>query len=233
MKKDVLGIKIDDIDLEEATNIVEGWLKNKGQHYIVTPNPEIVVMAQKDKELKEVINKSDLAVPDGNGLKIATDIVCNTPGIDLMEDLIEMASDKGFTVGLLGGKDGVAKQARERLLLKYPKLKVTFADSGGKIDRDGKLLKGLKLLKCDLLFVAFGPPKQEKWVAKNLDKISVKVVMTVGGGLDYLSGQVIRAPIWMRKLGFEWLFRLIVQPWRIKRQLFLVKYVWLLMSSRT
>lgn len=232
MKKDVLGIKIDDINIDQAVEIVRGWLKAEVKHYIVTPNPEIVLMAQKDEQLKKIINNADLAVPDGNGLKIATDIECITPGIDLMEALIKMASENGFTVGLLGGMDRVAKQARERLLKKYPKLKVSFAYGDMEVNEEGVSSTIYHLPSTNLLFVAFGPSKQEKWVAKNLDKISVKVVMTVGGGLDYLSGQVIRAPIWMRKSGFEWLFRLIVQPWRIKRQLFLVKYVWLLTKSK-
>lgn len=228
MKKKVLGIKIDDISLEEATKIVEGWLKKSGKHYIVTPNPEIIMMAQKDHELKKIINSADLAIPDGIGLKLSGGIVCLTPGVDLMERLILMAEEKGFTVGLLGGGQGVAEKTAKRLKEKYPKLKISFAESGGEVDKEGKSLKSLKSLKTDLLFVAFGPPKQEKWIAKNLTSLPVKVAMAVGGAFDYLSGKVPRAPRWMRHLGLEWLFRLIIQPWRIKRQLMLLKYIWLL-----
>lgn len=232
MKKDILGIKVDDININQALEIVLGWLSKPGKYYIVTPNPEIVVMAQKDKELKEIINKADLAIPDGNGLRFTTDIVCNTPGIDLMEALIKMAAENGFAVGLLGGRDEVAEKVRERLLKKYPKLKIAFADSGGEVNEEGKLLKDLKLLNCDILFVAFGQPKQEKWVENNLSKIDVKVVMVVGGGFDYLSGRIKRAPVWVRNLNLEWLFRLIIQPWRIRRQLSLLKYIWLLTKER-
>lgn len=232
MKKDILGVKIDDININQALEIVLGWLSKPGKHYIVTPNPEIIVMAQEDKELKEIINKANLAIPDGMGLKLSGDIVCNTPGIDLMERLIREASENGFTIGFLGGKDGVAEKASKRLLEKYPKLKVVFAESGGEVDKDGKSLKKLKLLRTDLLFVAFGPPKQEKWIFNNLSKIPVKVAMGVGGSLDVLSGQVPRAPEVMRTLGLEWLFRLIIQPWRIRRQLSLLKYIWLLTKER-
>lgn len=231
MKKDILGVKIDDITLNEAVELVGKWLNGVGKHYIVTPNPEIVMMAQKDEELKKIINNADLAIPDGVGLKLAGDIECITPGIDVMEKLIKMVSERGFTTGFLGGRGGVAEKVAECLKEKYPKLKVTFAESGGEVDKEGKLLKLLKLpklLNCDLLFVAFGPPKQEKWIDKNLDKISVKVAMGVGGAFDYLSGNVPRAPRWIRNLGWEWLFRLIIQPWRIKRQLALLKYIWLL-----
>lgn len=257
MKKDVLGIKIDDINIDQATETVKGWLSSSVKRYIVTPNPEIVVMAQKDETLKKIINNADLAIPDGNGLKmsklfsskIGSDIVCNTPGIDLMGELIKLASDNGFTVGFLGGMDGVAKKTAERLLKKYPKLKVVFAESGGEVDKDGeeielrsKNYESWKKRKnhnslfmipdSDLLFVAFGPPKQEKWISNNLSKIPVKVAMGVGGSLDILSGQVTRAPNVIRALGCEWLFRLIIQPWRIKRQLSLLKYIWLLTKER-
>lgn len=235
MKKEILGIKIDDITIDEIIKTVQGWLSKSGRrpfdgtqdhrHYIVTPNPEIVVMAQKDRELKDIINKADLAIADGVGLKLSGNIKSITPGTDILAGLVKMASVWGFTTGFLGGREDVAEKAAERLLRKYPKLKVVFAGPGGEVSKDGTLLKSLKLAKCDLLFVAFGPPKQEKWIYKNLDKLDVKVAMGVGGAFDYLSGQIPRAPRWIRNLGFEWLFRLAVQPWRIKRQLALVKYL--------
>lgn len=235
MKKDVLGIKIDDISIYEATKVVEKWLSNHDKHYIVTPNPEIVVMAQKDKVLKDIINQADLAVPDGIGLKFSGDIVNYSPGVDLMEQLILMAEEKGFTVGLLGGREKVAEKCAKRLLEKYPKLKINFAKSGGEIDNVGNTLdltSDIRHLKSDLLFIAFGPPKQEKWITKNLAHISVKVAMGVGGAFDYLSGSIPRAPRWIRSIGLEWMFRLIVQPWRLKRQLTLFKYIWLLTKRR-
>lgn len=229
MKKYILGVKVDDVAISEVLELVGKWLKGGGKHYIVTPNPEIVVMAQQDKELKNIINNADLAIPDGMGLKLAGDIVYHTPGIDVMEELVKLARDSAFTTGFLGGRGDVANKTAECLKRKYPKLKIAFAESGGEVDQQGKLLKSLKLPKSDLVFVAFGPPKQEKWIAKNIEKLNVKVAMGVGGAFDYISGQVPRAPKWIRNLGFEWLFRLIIQPWRIKRQLALLKYWWLIM----
>ncbi len=252
MKKFVLGIKIDDININQALQIVKGWLKKEGKYYIVTPNPEIIVMAQKDEEFKNILNKANLSIPDGIGLKLSGDIVCNTPGIDLLESIIKMAADLGYTTGFLGGRDTVAEKSAECLKKKYPKLKVSFASSAGEIDNDGnemgvlnhesRMMNQEKKQKkhnslfiipdSDILFVAFGPPKQEKWIAKNLDKIPVKLAMGVGGAFDFLSGKVPRASVWIRKMGLEWLFRLIIQPWRIKRQLSLIKYIWLLLLDR-
>lgn len=230
MKKDILGIKIDDVNMDEALKVVEKWLNGSRKRYIVTPNPEIVVMAKEDKEFREILNKADMSIPDGVGLKLTGDIECIIPGTDFMEELIKFAQDFGFTTGFLGGRDEVAKRCAECLQKKYPKLKVNFAESGGEVTPEGKLLKSLKMPKTDLLFVGFGPPKQEKWIAKNLQKLNVKVAMGVGGAFDYLSGQVPRAPRWLRDLGFEWLFRLTVQPWRIKRQLTLIRYILLLLK---
>lgn len=220
MEKQLLGVKIDDVNLDQAIQIALDLVKKPGKHYIVTPNPEILVMAQKDEELKKILNAADLAIPDGVGLKLSGDIVMTTPGIDLMEELIKMADDRAFTVGFLGGRDGVAKKTAECLLKKYPKLKVSFVcEEPGKIPA------------TDILFVAFGAPKQEKWIANNLGNIPVKVAMGVGGAFDYLSGRVPRAPKFIRNLGFEWMFRLIIEPWRIKRQLKLLKYLKLLMVN--
>ncbi len=229
MKKEILGVKIDDVTITQTVQIVKNWLSKKEKYYITTPNPELIVLAQRDEELKSIINNSDLAIPDGNGLKLSGDIVCNTPGIDVMEELVKVLPNWGFTAGFLGGKDEVAKKTAECLRKKYPKLKVTFADSGGIVDEQGvQLNKNSHFPQTDVLFVAFGQPKQEKWIAKNLDKLPIKVAMGVGGSFDYITGNIPRAPGWVRDLGFEWLFRLMIQPRRIKRQLRLLKFVWLL-----
>jgi len=218
MKKQVLGVKIDDVNLNKATEIVESWLSGKGKHYIVTTNPEFIMTAQRDSEFKKILNNSDLSIPDGKGLRIGTDIVCNTPGIDLMEALIKLAEEKGLTTGFLGGRGEVAQMTANCLIKKYSKLKVTFVS-----EEPNVMLSGTK--DIDLLFVAFGHPKQEKWIFENLKKIPVKVAMGVGGAFDFFSGRVPRAPLWVRNLGLEWLFRLVVQPWRIKRQFALLKYL--------
>lgn len=231
-EKYVLGVKINDVSLEEAVKVVENWLKGKGKHYIVTPNPEFMMAAQKDKVFMDILNNADLSIPDGVGLKLSGDIQSTTSGIDLMEALIKKAAEGGFTTGFLGGRDEVADKAAERLKKKYPKLKIVFAESGGQIRKDGSLPSSISIPTTDILFVAFGQVKQEKWIAKNLPHIAVKVVMGVGGAFDYLSGDVPRAPQWLRGLGLEWLFRLVIQPWRIKRQLVLIKFAWLITKNR-
>lgn len=225
-KVDIFGVRIDDVTLDQAILVIDDWLKNNQKHFVVTPNPEFVIAAQKDQQFKEILNKADLAIPDGAGLKLTGRIHHTISGTDLMEQLIVLANEKGYSIGLVGGVGGIAQKLSNRLSKRFPKLKIGFVDDGPKVDNNGQEYTSEttqpyhQLVKpCDILFVAFGQIKQEKWIDRNLDKLPVKVVMGVGGAFDYLSGSVIRAPKFIRNLGLEWLFRLIIQPWRIKRQL--------------
>ncbi len=231
MKVNVLGVKIDDLNMAEALSVAEKWIWNPGKHYIATPNPEMVVAAQKDPVFNKILNGADLSIPDGVGLELSGKVKNTFPGTDFMEELIKLAAEKGFVTGFLGGGGEVAKETVECLKKKYPELKVAFAENGGEVNDDGRLSSIVQIPPVDILFVAFGHVKQEKWIAENLDKIPVKLAMGVGGAFDYLSGKVPRAPKWMRGLGFEWLFRLAAQPWRIKRQLALLRYLWLLTKA--
>ncbi len=237
MKIDILGVKIDDVTMDEALKKVYNWLALQGlalqeeKHFIVTPNPEFIVDAQNNPGFKKILNSADLSIPDGMGLKLSGKIKNTTPGVDLMEKLVEMSAKRGFSVAFLGGRNQTAEKTAECLKIKYPKLKVTFAESGGEVDREGRL-PPRNFPPTDILFVAFGHPKQEYWIAQNLPHIPVKVAMGVGGSLDYLSGIVPRATYFLRSLGLEWLFRLTNQPWRIKRQLKLFKYLFLLLTKR-
>lgn len=235
----ILGVRVDKVTLNQAVGIVEGWLeKGGGKHYIVTPNVEFIMTSQKDGEFKNILNGADLAIPDGFGLKLASDLKDIVAGVDLMEELVRLAAEKGFTVGFLGGKGSVAKKTSEVLVKKYPGLKVVLAEDGPEVDREGRVDGGNwnwgvddGSWKIDILFVAFGAVKQEKWIAKNLIKLPVKVAMGVGGSFDEISGRVPRIPRWVHSLGLKWLVRLVLQPWRIKRQLALVKFVFLVLRQ--
>jgi N-acetylglucosaminyldiphosphoundecaprenol N-acetyl-beta-D-mannosaminyltransferase len=127
-------------------------------------------------------------------------------------------------VGFLGAGPNIAEKTVECLKEKYPGLKV------GLVAKEWS--ESLKDKQVDILFVAFGSPKQEIWISENLEKLPVKVVIGVGGAFDFISGKVRRAPLFMRKIGLEWLFRLIIQPWRIKRQLRLIQFIFLVLKAR-
>jgi len=253
-KLDVLGVGVDNVTMEEAVEKVRSFFRNqtsdiRRQFYVVTPNPEMVIQARKNAEFKETLNNADLSIPDGIGLIWAsrvwgTPLVRQVSGVDLMEELCAESARRGGRVFLLGAAPGVAEKAAQVLERKYPKLKIagTFAGDGtpagdeetvAVIRKSGnQVTRGtsypvtkLPSYPIDLLFVAYGHGKQERWVKRNLEKVPVKVALGVGGSFDYISGTVLRAPWLLRRLGLEWFYRLLKQPWRIKRQLSLFKFI--------
>lgn len=221
---------INDISFDQALEYVIKNAKIAGKKtFLVTINPELVMLAKEDSEYEGVLKSANLAVADGIGIILAGKMYRKSfsgriHGSDLLEKLPELASKEGLSIGLLGGGKNVALKVSKRLVKKYPDLKIAFAQA------EWGDIKGKK--ECDILFVAFGSPKQEKWINENLQKRGLKVAIGVGGAFDFLSGRVKRAPKWVRRIGMEWLFRLIIQPWRIKRQVALVKFTLLVTKER-
>jgi len=228
----ILGIEVSDLSQAEALSRVKSFIEDENQHYIVTPNPEIVLKAKKDKNLKIILNHADLALPDGFGLKIGAKILGENldnriTGADFTESIISLAEQENWPIFLLGGKnDKVSEQASWHLRYKYKQLKIVGAISGGVVEfkqgkwqtSDEKLLEKINQSKAKIIFVAFGCPRQEKWIFQNLDKLpNIKLAMTVGGTLDFFAGERKRAQYFLRKIGLEWFWRLIQEPSRFKR----------------
>jgi N-acetylglucosaminyldiphosphoundecaprenol N-acetyl-beta-D-mannosaminyltransferase len=231
-KVNILGVEINDISRAQALARVRNFILDRFQHYVVTPNPEIVLAAKRDHYLRTILNHADLSLPDGIGLKIGARVLGQklhhrTPGSDFVEALAGLAEQENWTMFLLGGlNEKVAEQAAWRLRYKHKNLKIVGHASGGMVEfkhgrmhaSDEKLLKKINDSKAQIILVGFGCPKQEKWIFQNLDKLpAIKVAMTIGGTLDFLAGERKRAIYILRRIGLEWLWRLIQQPSRIKR----------------
>lgn len=227
-KNSFLGV---DITNETADKILEYLLerlKSEEKFYIVTPNPEILVYARSHKNFKNILNHAEISLPDGTGLFLASIFMGKPfnqriPGVDFIDFICKNTVRNPISMGFLGGRGKVAEKTAECLRKKYPYLDIRFV--GEEWDYNSKE-------KIDLLFVAFGHPKQEEWIFTNLDKIPVKAAMGVGGAFDYISGHVTRAPYLIRAIGFEWLYRLVKEPWRWKRQLALITFVKLIFKER-
>ncbi|MBU0619157.1 WecB/TagA/CpsF family glycosyltransferase [Patescibacteria group bacterium] len=236
----VLGVKIFSGTKTEALKQVVGWIsppslglrRGRQKRYIVTPNSEQVVLAQKDQEFKRIFNQADLALPDGIGLLWAAKgkIKEKISGIDFMEALCQLAGKHGWRVMLLGGKKDQALKAARILSQRYGIEAIHgwqgaidirhLSAKGNKI-----MLEGVNQFQPDLLFVAYGAPWQEKWLAQNLARLKIKVGMVVGGSFDMIIDPSLRPPKIMEKMRLGWFYRFLRQPWRIKRQLKLLEFV--------
>ena len=229
-KTNLLGVGITNATESEILEFIyTGLQKNRKKYYIVTPNPELLMIAHDNPEYKTVLNGAQLALPDGIGVVYASKFMAKPirariTGVDFTKTLCKYISDKPVTAGFLGGGPGVAEETAHCLQKMYPGLKISWFSQEYK--------KEYKAIKTDILFVAFGSPKQEIWISKNINNLNVKVVMGVGGAFDLISGKVPRAPKVLQKIGLEWLFRLIIQPWRIRRQLKLLKFILTVLSEK-
>lgn len=227
----ILGIKVDEMDRTEALAKVVGFLNSDNRQYkIFTPNPEMVVKAQKDEYFKKVLNSGDLNLCDGMGLYLVSKIK-RIPGVDFMIEICKIAAEQGRGVYLLGsGNDEIVKKTAKNLQKQFPKLKIIGYDKGPEINEKSQLpitndqsidnltIQQINQSSPEILFVAFGMGKQEKWIFENLAKMpGVKIAIGVGGAFDYIAGKVKRAPCWMRKIGLEWMYRLIQEPRRLGR----------------
>lgn len=227
----IYGINIHNTTLDEAAQQVEGYLKVDQLRAIYTPNTEIVMAAKKDHELKSILNKGDLIIPDGIGLIYASRIKKRplkerVTGFDLTIRLLEIGNNHGYSVYLLGGKEGVAKAAKENIKKKYPNINVVGCHNGYfENEEEVRIIEEINEKKPDMIFVGLGFPKQERWIDTNKERIQGKVIIGNGGVMDIFAGNVKRAPEIFQKLGLEWLYRLIQDPSRIKRQLVLPKFM--------
>ncbi len=233
---DFAGIKVDNITLKEALTKVEEFMSSNRPHFIATPNPEIIVTAQEDEELKNIINNADLRIPDGISMLVVSRIL-QTPlkervsGIELMLKLVEFCSVTHKKIFLLGSKPGVAEEAAANLVKIFPGVQIV-GSRDGYFKNDMEIVNQIKAAKPDILFIGLGAGRQEKWLIRHLKTLNIPVSMVIGGSLDIISGRKKRAPKWIQKLYIEWLYRLITEPNRWKRQLALPKFLGLTLFRR-
>ncbi len=219
----LLGVRVDDVTMDEAVAAISGWLAVGGAHHVVTVNPEFVMAAQHDASFADVLRRSDLAVPDGIGLQLAARwtgqrLRSRVPGVELCERLAQLSQRHGWRLFLLGAGPGIAQATAAVLERRFPGVMIAGCLAGSpRVEDEPALRDAILAARPDILLVAFGAPAQDLWIARNQPLLQVPVAIGVGGTFDYLSGNVVRAPRWMRRLGLEWLFRLVRQPWRWRR----------------
>lgn len=234
----ILDVPFDALTMAEAVEKVMGFLADDKQHYICTPNPEIVMEAQHDKELMKILREADLVVPDGIGVVWASRyseilLTERVAGYDLTQNIFSRIAGKNESVYFFGGAPGVASTAARQMKKVYPGLKIVGGHNGYfDAEEEKKIIADIKRLSPSILLVGLGAPKQEKWIYEHLEEVGAKVAIGVGGSFDVMAGNVKRAPKLFRKLGLEWFYRLITQPTRWRRMMRLPKFALIVLRKQ-
>ena len=235
----IFGVKIHNTTLEDVTNLLREYLKGNKLSVIYTPNTEIVMAAKEDADLRELLNKADLVIPDGIGLIYGSKIKKKplkerVTGFDTSMNLLDIANKNSYSLFLLGGKDGVSKAAAENIKRDYPNIKIAGYQHGyfkgshlGFVDHEEEkeILHTINKANPDVIFVGLGFPLAEKWIDANKDRLNSRVIIANGGVIDILAGNAKRAPQIYQDLGLEWFYRLMKNPSRIKRQMAIPKFI--------
>lgn len=237
MRAEVLGLPVDPVSLDEALRRVGAHLSNRQPLRVVTLNAEMAMQAQADPELFGIIREAGLVIPDGSGvvwaLRRQGRRVAKLAGVDFVRHLARLCAAGGHRLYLLGAAPGVAEAAATALTRHAPGLIVAGARDGfWKPEEEAAVLEAIREARPDVILVALGVPRQEKWIARHQEALGVPVAMGVGGSFDVFAERVQRAPVWMQRLHLEWLFRLYQEPWRWRRMAgTLPRFAWLVLRG--
>lgn len=228
----ILGVPVHPLTMSESVAVLEEKLQKKEQAFVVTANAEIIMMCQQDKEYNNIVSeKADLVLPDGAGAVwagryLGNEVPERVAGFDLYNQLLKLSADKGYKVYFFGGAPGVAEAAKNKAEELYSGVQIVGCRNGYFTEAEEEaIIKEINDAAPDMLFVALGAPKQEKWLVKYRKKLKPRVLMGIGGSFDVLAGKMERAPKWMQEASLEWAFRLYKQPSRFMRMLALPKFV--------
>jgi N-acetylglucosaminyldiphosphoundecaprenol N-acetyl-beta-D-mannosaminyltransferase len=232
----VLGVRVDCLDMQATLDRIEELVNVGGPHLVATVNPEFIMRARRDPEFARVLESADLCLADGTGVVWAAkrqgcSMSSPVTGTDLIPPLAALCARQGFRLFLLGAEPGVAAGLAARLRTAHPELAVAAHAGSPDASADDETVSLIRAHRTQVLLVAFGAPKQELWIDRLKDRVGVAVAIGVGGAFDYLTDRVPRAPVWMRSAGLEWLYRLLHQPWRVRRMAVLPVYAVKVLSA--
>ena len=229
-KQQLLNTYVNNVDMTETLSEIDKMIMSGKKSYIVAINVDVVMKIENDSYLKKITDNADMVLVDGKPLVWIAKwhkkpIKAKISGSDLVPLLCEKAADKGYSMFIIGGKDGIAQQAKRNLEKKLPGINIvgTYAPPFGFEKNDIELEKINKIISDahpDLLIVCFGCPKQEKWIYENYQKYAAKVSICAGATVDFLAGNVNRAPRWMSEHGLEWFYRFLMEPKRMFKRYF-------------
>jgi N-acetylglucosaminyldiphosphoundecaprenol N-acetyl-beta-D-mannosaminyltransferase len=242
---EILGVPVDDVTIDEACDRAAALVTVGGAHQITTVNPEFIMLARRDPEFRQVLRGAALNVPDGAGVlwaarRMGRPLRERVAGSDLIDRLCATASRYRWRAFFLGARPGVAERAAAILALKHSGLSVAGSFAGSpRLEDEADIVSRIQRARPNVVFVAYGAPAQDKWVARNLPVLldgerpprepPGLVAMGVGGSFDFIAGLQRRAPSWVQAANLEWLYRLWREPWRWRRQTALARYALIVM----
>jgi N-acetylglucosaminyldiphosphoundecaprenol N-acetyl-beta-D-mannosaminyltransferase len=230
-----MGVPIHRVTVASTVDLIAGWIARGGAHQIATVNPEFLMKARRNRRFRMALQRVDLCIPDGIGVLWAArarghPLPERVTGSDLVPHLSAEAAQRGWRVFYLGAAPGVAERTAAILQSKHPGLQVAGCYAGSPDPSEAEtIVARVRASQADLLFVAYGAPKQDLWLDAHLAETGAAVGMGVGGSFDFIAGVTRRAPRWIQRLGLEWLHRLVQEPWRWRRQLTLPHFVLLVL----
>lgn len=236
MRTKVLGTGFDNISMDQALDTAWELMKKRKAAYVVTPNPEIVMLCRENPAMAAAVDNADLVIADGIGVIygariLKTPLVQKIPGIDFSARLMERMAGEGMSVFLFGARPGVADTAAQRLSEKFLGLRIAGTNDGY-FDDDRPIVEKINAAAPDLLLVCLGAPKQELWMQQHRDELDVGLMIGAGGSMDVFAGTAERAPEKWQRAGLEWLYRLLKEPKRIGRMMKLPKFLLLVIGQR-
>ena len=230
-KQPLLNTCVNNVNMDEAIQAIEDMIASEKKSYIVAINVDVVMKIENDSYLKDITDKADIVLVDGKPLEWIAKwhkrpIKAKISGSDLVPLLCKRATEKGYSLFIIGGKDGIAEKAKQNLERDLPGIRIvgTYAPPFG-FEKDEKELNRINEMISDahpdILIACFGCPKQEKWIYENYQKYDAKVSVCAGATVDFLAGNVNRAPKWMSNHGLEWFYRFLQEPKRMFKRYFI------------
>jgi len=237
-KVSILGVHVHSVSMTEVGTRLEAMVAGTAQHRVIPVNPEMVMAAQTNLPFRETINNASLVLPDGIGVVLASRLFGRrmpqrVTGVETVLRVARLARQYRLRIFFLGAAPGIAERAAARLVGEFPGLTVAGTYAGSPhLDEEAEICRRITEARADILLIAYGAPKQELWIARNLHKLPVRVAVCVGGTFDFLAGVVTRAPEWVQAIGLEWLYRLTKEPRRWRRMLALPRFAAAVINER-
>ncbi len=235
----LLGVCVDRVTMAQTMAILEAYILSGKPHHVVTLDASMCVLARTDSELRNIVLDADLVTPDSVGIlwaarRMGHPLPERVSGVEIVGRMVELAAAKDWRVFLLGAKPGVAEEAARRIQQRYGDRCIAGVHHGYfPPEDDSAVAEMVRAASPDVLCVAMGIPKQEKWIARHKNRLGVPVMIGVGGTLDVLSGRVGRAPRWLQQWGLEWAYRVLRNPRKIAKVMTLPRFIAMVLGQRT